>query len=205
MIYIYLYHLGSKFWRSNKKIKAMKDEDYNSFIGASRNEHDDDSDGFEVPAIFTYKKKRVSSPVQVISSSDDEYLCKPSTSRKKSLTGPAPSTNTTLLEERLSKLENNMKKFDEQTQTSDIKAIEERFICKSILSQNCSLLPCCNQLACLECLQQWTSTMTDPTCPLCRASVDVEQVLKPSTLPRSVYRLIEILNKTSVESTSAEN
>jgi hypothetical protein len=72
--------IGSKFWKTNKKIKAVTETDYNSYVGI----YNDDED-FNLSPI-TKKRSKHSLIIHVSDSSEDEVLSnnsKPSTSKRR--------------------------------------------------------------------------------------------------------------------------
>ena len=193
---MYVPLLGSAFWRSNKRVKAV---DYHRFNGLDLVKIDDDDDLEELPP---FKREKLS-PVPIsssFSSSDDEEVsilsCKPSTSKGKS---KKVKGRLVSLEERLSKLEKSRCNDNKEEKLPLIEELFKCMICKGILKQDCHLLLCCSQLACSDCIAQWTSTNTSPTCPLCRANIDTTN--KPP-LPRSLCNLLEMLSTIRNETTS---
>ena len=189
---------GSKYWKTQKKIKAVTEDDYHLY---RRDLHDyDDDDDFE-PVPFFKKRKigstRPLSPVITLSSEDDEPCNSKGKGKHKA------SSKYQNLEERINKLENLQCSSRELNKCSNCEQIADLFkcfICKSVLKSECLLLVCCNHLVCEICIRQWMDTSR--TCPMCRAdNIEVENKLP---LPRNVFDLIKILAK-EVPASSDEN
>lgn len=176
----------------------MTEKDYSELHGITISDSDDDFESYTHGSLK--KEKRYYSPIHLSSSDDD----KPCTSKGKGSTKIGGRVK--LIEDRLAKLEgtNPPEASEGNSEVNycamigEIKELFKCFICKSILCHELSLMSCCHQLACSSCLDQWTASNTsEATCPLCRAVFHGNS--QSSTLPRSLFLLLDILRKTEME------
>ena len=172
-------HTGCKFWRSNKKIRALTNDDYRTL-------HEDED--FQLPPRVMPKRTKLIrySPIS-LSSSDNEDFDEPCSSKGKGKKIKKMSRFDSL-EERISMLEKLS--LSQELSIKDIEYLFKCCICKCVLKRDCFLLQCCGQLSCDGCIRQWFET--SKTCPLCRAE-DVNDS-KPE-LPRSLLELLDIFSK----------
>ena len=190
--------LGMKFWKTNKKVKAVSEAHYNAFLGVSSQDFSDDSD-FELAPPFP--KRTAYTPVY-ISSSEDEVV--PSTSKGKEKCKGKEKLHS---DERLRSIENRLAKLEKSpvttlTANDEMKELLKCVICKSLLSTDLSILSCCSQLSCKQCLQQWINAAENPTCPLCRSAVNQEENY---VIPRCLVNILELLGKMENQSTHGES
>lgn len=166
----YIIFLGMKFWKSNKKIKAVSETDYNAFVGPSSIDSDDSD--FEIPPL---PKKATYTPIYVSSSEEEMFLQLPCTSKGK---GKCKGKEKIHDDDRLKSIENRLAKLEKSSVagsftskvSDEMKDLLKCAICKSLLSTDLSILFCCSQLSCKQCLQQWINSTENPTCPLCHAA-----------------------------------
>ena len=184
-------YLGCKFWKTNKKIKAITEEDYHCYRGLEVDDDENDDDFEPLPTFRRSKYSPAASPIILTSSDDDDYG-KPCTSKGKGKKIKKKTEVNAALEERVTKLERAL--HTNPTSCDTCTLVEELFkccVCKSILQQDCILLVCCKQLVCKMCITQWLAT--NQSCPLCRESINVDG--NTPAIPRSVLELILLLSK----------
>ena len=123
-------YLGCKFWKTNKKIKVITEEDYHCYRGLEIDDENDDD--YESLPTFRSKYSPAASPIILTSSDEDDYG-KPCTSKGKGKKIKKKMEVNAALEERLEKaLHTNPTSCDTCT------LVEELFkccVCKSILQQ----------------------------------------------------------------------
>lgn len=176
--------LGPKFWKGNKKIKAVSEEDFDHWYDKDFSPYHSSGGIKQLPLIS--------------SSDEDDFM--PSTSK-----GPPPKKKLKVerldnIEERLKSVEGTLEKVKGDTESpsnihqqliailfNNLKCL----ICKMLLNENPLILPCCNQIGCCEdCLKQWLNEST--TCPHCRAPITMSSCVK---LPTSLCGIISLLRQ----------
>lgn len=201
--------IGSKYWKSQKNIKAVSQADYTQYCNsdpeAEPKRYETSDDDFQP----SKKRKTAASSIGytrslspfVISSSDDggSYTPPPSTKGKgtkgKGKMITAEGSDYKSLEERIRNLESKITKVPSAgtlpvtfCTCQKIKDLFKCFVCSCIVNCDYFLLVCCGNLACSSCISQWAENSS--TCPLCRQSIDPH--IKPP-LPRSLVELLQIM------------
>ena len=164
---------GSRFWKSNKRVRAVKKVEF----------------------------RRGKAPYLLDTSSDSDFDIQQPAKCKKSLT----------MEERLTKLEeqmieNSFKQQAEKTKIlrksskhlNEIRQCFECLICKSIANFPALVSPCCSiLLGCVACVEPWLTSSQQ--CPHCRDALTMQQC---SQVP-FIRNLSHALNEGSSEDSSS--
>lgn len=166
-----------KFWKGTRKVKAVKEEDYQCFKGKGRAykpkpvlASDSDSDFETLPKIhmdFTSASKERRNEKKEIITIDSDKL-DTIDQRLKNLEAEFSShTEVVRLQEQIAKLE-----ADNHTMSKCVGDVKESFnciICQTVANFPWMVTLCCSVLMCRNCFDTWSAMQ--PTCPHCRATL----------------------------------
>ena len=147
---LYAFNAGSRFWKTSKRIRAVRKCDLRKGTGRFVIDSSSDSD-FELPP-FTCKRSKIT--VSSVSSTEQ---------RLKRLEDQM-RTETVDLKESVTEKEKQLK--DTKKRFDDLRQCFECLVCKSSAKSPTVVSPCCHiVLGCEECVFQWLET--NPVCPHC--------------------------------------
>ena len=141
-----------KFWKSNKRIRAVKKTEYQRKRPMTFSSEDDDSD-FECPPPKRTRKSQLEERLQKIEAQLNENVqCE---------------TVVTEAKER---------EKSTQLQYNELRQCFVCLICKDTVDFPALVSPCCKiTLGCEECIQQWLES--SPQCPHCRKTLLLEDCM----------------------------
>ena len=161
-----------KFWRSTRKIKAVKYVEYTRFMQKNSSHYSEESDSdFEPPA-----PKKVKETIDLTIDEDTASALK---NRLDLLEHGLNKTLESYEEkERLRRIITCMEKEKEeilnekrslQVAIENVKDRMSCIICRSVASFPWLVTPCCKIISCKECADRWL--FVEESCPHCRATV----------------------------------
>lgn len=209
-------YIGPKFWRSTRKVKAIRSDDYLEFRGKKKRSpifdfSDSDSD-FELPPVkksllSSSSKTKTKECIDLTAQGEDRV------SKSNDAQGPVEINKlkdvTTRIEKIEASLSKSLEKHEElervrrivscleeekqalQRSIEDIKIHLSCIICKTVAKFPWLMTQCCTVLMCKDCGEQWLRM--ESSCPHCRAIVELDDCITVTEI-RAIQEIISSLS-----------
>lgn len=170
---------GMKFWKSTRKVKAVKQEDYKSYKSKGRV----CSGSKPKPVLLSDSDSEFETPKSQTDSISNEWRDTRKYERKETLTIKLEAINQRLnnleaefkaqsevvrLQEKIVQLEADNRTLSKSV--SDVKECFNCIICQAVATFPWMVVLCCSVVMCRNCFQTWSALQ--PSCPHCRATLD---------------------------------
>ena len=206
-MHLVYYHIGPKYWKTTRKIKIIRQEDYTEFRGKKKKrvlpEFSDSDSDFESPHPPKVSKSDFAVPgtnrkaecIDLTSDSEKSVIkeLKIITSRVEAVEESLSQSLENYEElERVRRISTCLEEKNKSLERSleELKKSFSCIICKSVAQFPWLITSCCALLMCKGCAERWI--LLESSCPHCRAVITVETSLVVNEV-RSVGEFISKL------------